>query len=163
MENDSRMVRRLVHNPTWTRRDNVALVVSVLLAGYFWAHEYMPRIEGNAFPVVTPARLGGFEVTPPPPYRSTWQASAEKLRDCEYIQGSLSWYLGPQDGRRVQVPATFTDPPQVRGVGLLHWEGLRIDLAPDLVRTNSHALVRHQCPWRFWETETVFYSSFEVE
>lgn len=126
---------------------------------YFLVDEYLPAIEGRYFPVVAQARLVSHDPSPPPPYRAVWQATAVKLRDCEYISGSLSWYLGPLNGRRTQVPARFLDPPQVRGVGLLQWEALQIDLVPESVVTNSHARVRHQCPWRFWETETVFYAS----
>lgn len=132
------------------------------MLGYFAAKEYMPRLEGRAFPVVSQAALGDHILTPPPAYRSLWEAQATKLRDCEYIGGSLRWYLGPRDGRRVQVVSHFTDPPQVRGVGVLEWDGLRIDLQPDLVLSNSHATVRHQCRWRWWQTETVFYDSTEA-
>ncbi|WP_299830647.1 hypothetical protein [uncultured Roseobacter sp.] len=125
----------------------------------FLAERLMPAVEGRLSPVVAPAALVKYSKAPPPSYRNVWQAQANKLRGCEYVLGSLRWYLGPVGGRRVQVVAAFLDPPQVRTEGLLEWQGLQIDLDPELVKTNSHATVRHRCPWRFWEVESVFFTS----
>lgn len=148
-------------NSAWTKRDYAATVVTAVIFVFVFASEYMPRIEGYFFHVVGQATLGDFTANPPPDYRYTWKASAEKHRDCDYIRGSITWYLGPKDGRRAQVGATFLDKPQIRGKGLLVWDGLQIDLNPEEVLNNSYATVRHQCPgwWRFWETQSDFYIS----
>ena len=115
---------------------------------------YAPQLEGRWFPVVSRAELLSHTALPPPSYRTRWNATAQKYRDCEYIE--TRWYLGPRGGRRVQVTAEHQDPPQVRDVGRLEWSGLIIWLDPVATRQNSHADVVHRCHG-FWNTISPFY------
>jgi hypothetical protein len=109
--------------------------------------------------VVRPATLQTFEHAPPPLFRGRWEVTAVKLRSCDYKQGSLRWYLGDVDASHQLVTSRFGDPPQLRGVGMLLWEDILIDLAPVEVIYNSHATVLHWCRawWRWWPVESVFY------
>lgn len=149
----------MIFRTTWKRLDYAALAVSAALAIGFLGERHMPTIEGRLFPVITPAVLLSSRPSPPPAFRHTWAAEATKKRDCEYVRGSLEWYLGQPGTRHVAVGAEFTDRPKVRGMGRLEWQGLVIYLEPERVLTNSYATVRHQCPWRWWQTETTFYIS----
>lgn len=145
---------------TMRRVDIFSLVLVGLALLYAAALEHMPRIEGALWPVVTPATISHPRYTGPPEFRHTWRAYAVKVRNCTPVSDEpVRWFLGPRDGQNVEVNTTFTDPPQIRAAGRLYWSGLVIDLNPDLVRTNSFAIVRHQCPGRFWETESIFYMS----
>lgn len=148
--------KHLLRRSEWGRSDYLALSIAAFLV---FLYPHLPKIEGRFFPVVSGAVLINSENTPPPEYRHTWVAQAEKLRDCKYVGGSLRWYLGPIGGQIVDVRAQFTDPPQLRMPGALEWTGLVVDMNSDLVLTNSYATVRHQCPYRFWETESIFYLS----
>jgi hypothetical protein len=149
-------LRHLFNRSEWGKSDYFVLSIALFLV---FIYPNLPAIEGRFFPVVSKAVLISSENTPPPEYRHTWVAQAEKLRACNYVRGSLRWYLGPIGGRVAGVKADFTDAPEVRFRGALSWEGLVIDLSDDLVLSNSYATVRHQCPWRFWETESIFYLS----
>lgn len=128
------------------------------------------RIEGAYWPVVVNTEFGAHVQSGPPAHRYIWTATAVKLRDCEPLrneQGSfVSWYLGPRNGRRVEVLADFLDKPKVRPSGILAFDALAISLEPSEVLENSHADVLHRCPiltiagvtvWRPWKTQTRFY------
>lgn len=144
----------------WNQLDKIGFVLVLFIAFISATKHFMPRIEGAFFPVVSHATLLEATPKPPPDYRYEWSAWATKYRGgCDYIRGSITWYLGPKDGRRAEVGAVFIDPPQIRDAGILEWSGLQIDLNPVEVRKNSYATVRHQCPWRWWETESDYYLS----
>lgn len=145
-------------SPAWNNWDKLMTFLCLCIILYPITTSQLPQIEGRYFPVVSQVSLTHLERTPPPDYRNLWSGDAEKLRNCEYIQGSLSWYLGSFEARQ-QVDSQFLDKPEVRVVGTLHWSAIEISLDRDLVMTNSYALVRHQCPWRWWQTETLFYVS----
>ncbi|MGB1215523.1 MAG: hypothetical protein ACPG4X_19290 [Pikeienuella sp.] len=121
----------------------------------FFAYQTGGELEGRLFPVVGKITLSNPEAAPPPTYRTRWEGSADKHRDCEFIK--LEWFLGPRNGRRVQVHSEFTDLPEVRHIGALSWDGLLIALDPAETLANSHADVLHQCPYRPWLTRTQFY------
>ena len=112
-------------------------------------------IEGRIHPVMGPLEIHSPQPFPPPDYRTKWQGSAEKLRDCRFVR--LEWFLGPRGDNRVMIPVEFTDKPEVRGQGILTWAGIVTGLEADRVRSNSHADVIHKCPNRPWETRTPFY------
>jgi hypothetical protein len=143
----------------WNIADKSAFLVTLLIAIYYLALAIMPRLEGAVLPVTSLATLTSYEPAPPPEWRGVWAAEATKLRECDYVLGSIRWYLGQPGGRTQRVHAKFEDAPEIRSKGVLDWDGLVIDLDPDVLLTNSYAIVVHQCPWRWWETETVFYLS----
>lgn len=136
----------------------VALFFFTLGSTGFYAFERaLAQWEGARAPVVTPVVLSDPKQFPPPEYRHKWAGTSEKLRECEFLD--VVWYFGPRDGRKVEVPAFFSDPPKLRGVGVIEFEGIVISLDPEAVTNNSHAYVIHQCPGRFWRTITPFYDS----
>jgi len=137
--------------------DYFAVLMFLIVSIHYVGDIVMPRVEGRVFPVVRPATLESFTMQPPPPWRTIWTASASKVRSCKYIVGSLKWYYGLPSANNQQVVARFEDPPKIRSMGVLHWDGLVVDLDPTETRLNSFATVRHQCAWRWWETESVFY------
>ena len=149
-------LKHLFRRSEWGKSDYFVLAGTVFL---IFIYPNLPASEGRFFPVVENTVLIQSVNTPPPDHRHTWTARAHKVRDCKYVGGSLKWYLGPRGGRIVDVRAGFTDPPKLRLPGVLELTGLVVDLKADLVVTNSFATVRHQCPWRFWETESIFYLS----
>lgn len=120
----------------------INVVSALILLAAITSMTYGPRLHGWLFPVVSHVELISAVSTPPPDYRHTWAARATKYRDCAF-QG-LEWYLGPV-GYGVQVPAFFTDPPQVREAGELEWHGLVIDMPEAQATSNSHAFVTHTC------------------
>lgn len=126
------------------------IVLSLTAASLRWGGE----IEGRIWPVMGPLEVSDPVPFPPPSYRYVWAGQADKLRDCDFV--SVTWYLGPRNGRRVVVRSEFADKPQVRGVGTLFWSNIRIALDPAEVRQNSHADVLHDCGWP-WLTKTQFY------
>ena len=113
------------------------------------------EIEGRVFPVMGPLTVFEPIEMPQPTYRTRWRGQAKKLRNCDFVR--VEWFLGPRDGRRVQVQFEFTDRPQVRPAGPLEWSGLVVALDPPAARSNSHADVLHQCDFRPWLTRTPFY------
>ena len=136
---------------------SIKAVVIGLLASAFGVLVYAeaPRVEGYWFPVMGALTIEDPSPMPPPHYRTKWRGSADKLRDCSFVE--LQWFLGARNGRKVSVKVDFTDPPEVRGAGRLHFQGIVIQLDPYETRTNSHADVIHKCPWRPWNTRTPFY------
>lgn len=135
-------------------------IIASLLAGFagfvMWVFitYAASSLEGRLFPVVSRAELISSRSYPPPVFRTIWVARAFKYRNCQYLR--TEWFLGPRDGARVLVPAEHVDAPEVRGPGLLQWEGLVIWLEPEAVLQNSHADVIHRCHF-LWETRTPFY------
>ena len=130
-----------------------ALVFSLL---YFHGHR-IGELEGRFFPVVNQVELISFRPTPPPVYRTEWQARGVKLRSCEFIR--IEWFLGQRNAPRVGVSVEFLDPPRVWGVGGMTWHRLTISLSPDETLHNSHGDVLHRCPMRPWLTRTQFFTS----
>jgi hypothetical protein len=133
----------------------------LVLVGSLLVKDVMPRVEGKWFPVITPAQLSDPMNDPPPSFRNIWSAQAEKLRDCTYVLGSLTWYLGTP-ARHQQVNSYFKDKPQVRPPGELLWNSLVIELDVGQVRAQSYATVRHRCPGRPWEVESLFFMSSQI-
>lgn len=112
-------------------------------------------VEGRVAPVMGPLEIsperqidGGYTVV---------SGEAAKYRNCEFI--ALIWYLGPRNGRRVEVEVYFLDAPRIRMPGQLQWDGIAVHLTRDQVLHNSHADVIHQCGPRPWRTRTPFYTS----
>lgn len=118
--------------------------------------EFGGEIEGRILPVMGPLEISDPQSVAVRDTKTKWQAEADKLRGCDYVR--IEWFLGPRGGRRVQVPAIYTDPPEVRGKGRLHWRGLIVSLSVETTLENSHADVLHQCPGRPWLTRTRFYN-----
>lgn len=116
---------------------------------------YGGQIEGRIAPVMGPLTIHDPQPLPPPSYRYKWQGEAAKIRGCSFVR--MEWFLGPRNGRRVQVLSGFTDKPQVRDEGVLEWSGITVTLDPTETVRNSHSDVLHHCPWRPWYTRTPFY------
>lgn len=134
-----------------------AVVFSVL---YFHGHR-IGELEGRLFPVVSQIELISFRPTPPPAYRTEWQARAEKLRACEFVR--IEWFLGQRNAPRVGVVVAFLDAPFVWGTGGMIFDRLEIGLNPTETTDNSHGDVLHRCPMRPWLTRTPFYTSLLAE
>ena len=114
-------------------------------------------IEGRLFPVMTTLQISDPTPYPPPNYRTRWRGESVKQRACEFVR--LEWFLGPRKGPHVQITSEFVDQPQIRGTGLIQWDGIVVSLPPSEVLANSYADIIHQCPYRPWETRTRFYDS----
>ncbi len=134
----------------------LGLVLWVLVIPY---QRLGPSVEGYLFPVVEPVVLREYKPFPPPEYRHKWTAAAQKNRECSFQR--IDWFMGRRDGLHVPVPASFTDPPQLRFAGVLEWEGLAISLDPLAVENNSFAYVYHACGVGIFrrEVRTLFYDS----
>lgn len=139
--------------------DPIIWAASFFLGFFVTAKEFMPYIEGALFPVVIDVHLIEHKSAPPPPWRTIWTADAKKERDCSYIVGSIQWYIGTPDGNKQAVQSKFNDKPQLRTAGVLEWEDLSVDLDPETTKENSYSTVRHQCSWRWWQTESLFFVS----
>ena len=122
-----------------------------------FVYEFGGVIEGRLFPVMGQLELRDAMAVPPPEYRTRWKGRAMKYRNCNFVR--LEWYMGPRHGRHVEVDVGFTDPPEIRNAGELHWNGIVISLSAESTLRNSHADVLHKCPWRPWLTRTPFFTS----
>ena len=74
-------------------------------------------IEGRWLPVMGNLAISDPRPYPPPDYRTKWNGTAVKLRNCEWLR--TEWYLGDRNGGRVRVNFEHLDPPQVRTPGQL--------------------------------------------
>ena len=124
----------------------VFVIAALGAAGAILFSQNIGPIEGRLAPVMGPLSLHSPVAHPPPANQFKWHGEAQKLRGCDFIR--VQWFLGPRNGRRVEVNMHFTDPPEVRDTGALAWSGIVIALDPVEVRRNSHADVIHQYPYR---------------
>ena len=113
-------------------------------------------IEGYVDPVLTPLvitnpRLG------PTEFDVTFDASAEKLRNCDWIESR--WYIGERFEHGVRTRWTFAGKPMVRAKGVLIWFDQTAQMTPQELFQNSHADAVHQCPWRLFPTVTPIWDS----
>ena len=69
----------------------------------------------------------------------------------------------PGGGRSAPVRSYFSDPPQIRHVGRLHWSGLMVQLPRETVLRNSYGDVLHEC-WgpMLGQTRSRFFTGQEV-
>lgn len=135
--------------------DTITRKISLgVLALIFFVMPALGGVHGYFWPVMEPVTLTLTKAAPPPAYRYIWSGTAEKYQDCDWIR--TEWFLGPRNGRRVQVTMKHLDPPEVRPAGDLKWDEIEIWLDPLEVEANSHADVYHDCGWP-WETRTRFY------
>ncbi len=135
-------------------------LIMALIGGMFgfFLMQFGGIIEGQVDPVMGPLQVSGPVQNKHSENLTVFKAEAYKYRGCEYRD--IEWFLGPRNGRRVQVIAHFLDAPEVRLEDQrLEWEGLAVGLSARDVRQNSHADVLHQCPGRPWLTRTPFYDS----
>ena len=96
--------------------------------------------EPRVAPIITPLKIesitavdGGSKIV----------GSAERLRDCSFVE--LHWYIGRNGEQSAAAEIKFLDRPQVRSLGETHWNGIIVDLSPEEVISNSHAVVEYQC------------------
>ena len=135
----------------------ITILIAVLFSALYFQGHRIGSLEGRFFPVVNQVELISFRPTPPPAYRTEWQARGVKLRSCEFVR--IEWFLGQRGTPRVGVPVEFLDKPRVWGTGDMIWDQLSISLSPSDTRHNSHGDVLHRCPWRPWDTRTQFFTS----
>ncbi len=98
------------------------------------------------FPVMGPLTIFDPSAAPPPAHPTSGRGKAGKRRGCNFVR--LEWYLGPRNGRHVEVQFQFTDPPMLRETGELEWDGMVVSLAPQETLGYRYADVVHQCLWR---------------
>lgn len=134
-----------------------------ILAGMagFWVMTIGGVVEGKFWPV-----MGPLSISDPVEYSDgvwKWQGVAEKRRDCTFVR--VEWFIGRRDGRKALVAheVKFTDPPQARGAGVIHWAGILVPLPPDAAKTDSHANAIHKCLDWGWEVVTPFYDPPEAK
>ena len=127
----------------------ITILTAVLFAVLYFHGHRIGELEGRFFPVVNQVELISFRPSPPPAYRTEWQARGVKLRSCEFIR--IEWFLGQRNA------------PRVWGTGEITWHQLEIGLSPGETMDNSHGDVLHRCPMRPWLTRTQFYTSSLAE
>lgn len=113
------------------------LVLPLLLAVWIFS----PAAETRLMPVVTEATIVSAQDA-----GNGWTrliVEAEKLRDCDWRK--IEWFLGTRGEGGPRVQAYFEDPPTIRGVGVLRWEGLMVRLPEGLIRSQSYGDVLHEC------------------
>lgn len=140
------------------RSDRVEVFVFVIgiLCAVLWARDAIGVVHGAFFPVLDPT-LTITQISESDGETSIIQGKAKKVRDCEYIPGSLRWYEGTP-ARGVLKPATFLDKPKERDTGWTEWEGIRVLLGPTAILENSYATVQHACGWP-WPITSIYYQS----
>lgn len=140
----------------------------LIFTGFLWfstlgIFSYM-RLEGNINPVVTPIKITEMNIT-----EDGWTqvvGTFTKLRECRPFD--IRWYQGDRRisgrGDRIPVPVRFVDvfgDNQAIGEaepGEVEVTQLMVDLAPELIVTDSYAYVYHFCHnRRLWETRSLFY------
>jgi hypothetical protein len=133
--------------------------VDFLMAGgwaiviLIWAAPIFGKIEGAIFPVLDPRlTIAAYHDHNAGTRVDGW---AVKVRNCDYVDDSLQWWLGSPESA-VSAPVVLLDPPQLRTTGRTEWEGIVIGLSPKQIERRSYATVRHRCH-ALWETQTIFY------
>lgn len=133
-----------------------ALLMSLLVfpAGLaFLAALYAaPLIETRYFPVLTPMHILSIR---PAPGGSLVEAEATKVRSCSWKQ--TLWYYGTRSGLNVPLPAMkHRDKPQLRPMGVLHWDNIFIPLPPEDI-PNTFGDAYHACwPWGWWSRSEIY-------
>lgn len=114
------------------------------------------RLEGEIATVIDPSlTITNYAVDDAGLTKLTGYAT--KVRECDYVNGSLEWYFGTPD-RNVGVTSYFDDKPAINNPGVLEWEAIIVGLSEERIKSNSFATVKHDCGWP-WLTISTFYSS----
>lgn len=133
----------------------IGLIVPLLVMVWI----IVPRAETRLYPVVTEVTV--LSATDAGGGWTRLEVEADKLRDCDWR--GISWFMGRRGGRSAPVRAYFSDPPQIRHVGRLHWSGLMVELPRDVVLRHSYGDVLHEC-WgpMLGQTRSRFFTGPEV-
>lgn len=97
--------------------------------------------ETRIWPVITEATI--ISAAPAGDGWTRLGVEAEKLRVCDWR--SVEWFLGRRGTGGPKVQAYFADKPEIRGLGILRWDGLMVRLPEDVIRTHSYGDVLHEC------------------
>lgn len=118
-----------------------------------------PRAETRLYPVVTEVTV--LSATDAGNGWTRLEVEADKLRDCDWR--GIVWFMGQRGGRSAPVRAYFSDPPQIRHIGRLHWSGLMVELPRETVLRNSYGDVLHECRGpMLGQTRSRFFTGLEV-
>lgn len=133
--------RRGASEAMWIQAKREAFVWVRAMPILFAVWVLWPGVETRFWPVVTEIDIlraddagGGW---------SRLQVEADKLRDCDWR--AVEWFVGHRGGRNSKVDARFDDPPEVRGVGRLHWDNLMVRLPVGTILDDSFGNVFHEC------------------
>ena len=133
-----------------------------------WIYLISPgAFMGAMFPVVTDVELTAHTSEEFPGWSDVSGSFVKKRAGCNPLR--LEWYLGSRNDPRVGVEYIW-GAPQVRGEGYSIFSDWRVHVEPaDVIFSNTHADVIHQCGISFdlagetfrldfpWETRTAFW------
>jgi len=118
-----------------------------------FVNSFAGRLEGSLAPVannmvitkVTPATQG---------YSRIWGEFDLHRPGCDFA--GLDWFL-VGNSRDVLADLVFEEGTKEREGGGQTFGPWRIQLIPIQIADRSRAVVYHNCPWRWWKTETELY------
>lgn len=140
----------------WRVFDQFMMVVAFILFAQL-VGPTLGKWEGSFFPVAR-----NFEITSVVPSvgeSSIIRGNVTILRpSCHFV--GIKWNEFSPSGRHAPVRINFMERSRVREAGPSRFGPWGISIPPeDLERTR--AVVLHQCPYRFWLTETTIYPTIE--
>lgn len=127
-----------------------ALQAVLLVVVYIAVSEIGGAVEGQVAPVVVDVRVDWTDHSETQSVASGFFHLARP--GCDF--DDLAWRLDAD--RAPRVPIEFLEGTKEREGGIQEFGPWLVQLSPSQ-RTRSRAVVFHQCPYRPWLTETVFY------
>lgn len=134
-------------------RDDMSLKIAVLLVLGVFLNEAAGVIEGRFFPVVKDVRVTRIDAAENGRSRIWGQFNLTRA-GCDFHD--VEWELVGAK-RSVLASVEFEEGAKERGDGLQEFGSWLVQLTPDQLKERSRAIVYHECPWRWWRTETHFY------
>lgn len=133
--------------------DNLGLKVTFALLVAFSLHLFGGKVEGRFFPVVNGVTVERTE-SAPDQYTRIWGSFSLNRAGCDF--SGLEWRL-TGNVRDYVVDLVFEEGTRKRAGGKQAFGPWRVQLTSEQLTERSAAIAYHQCPWRWWKTETVFY------
>lgn len=110
-------------------------------------------IEGRFAPAVTDVEVSRIDPVGETHSR-IWGSMRIVRAGCDFA--GLEWFL-LGTSRRVLADLVFEEGAKERGNGVQDFGPWLVQLTPDQLQNRSVAVAYHDCPWRWWRTETTFY------
>jgi len=134
------------------------LVVSLVFIAIVFAPEFLGRLEGDHYPVVTRITVEANQIAP----KVTEINGAMFIERPKCVFDHIEWYL-VTPGRTAQADVIFKNGTVARPGGWSDFGPWDINMDLRQLMDSSLAKVYHKCPGRPWLTETHFYPAITIK
>jgi hypothetical protein len=146
------MVHLMTQSAVWSRWDKAALLGVIATVFFLMLQDSIGRAEGHIWPVTVGTQIEQTETDGP--FATRVWGSFEIVRpECSFRK--IEWLLVGLS-RDVPISIVYEAGPKVRPGGINGFGPWLLDLSPEQLK-QTRATVFHQCKWRPWLTETLFY------